>query len=123
MFRTMAIALFALLIAGCTTAEDRSIDPRPQFDAQGNTNFDIHGNYIGCHGIGCSVDEPALFVQSSNYYVRESRIYDSDDNYAGCHGSGCLVDDPSLYEDNPNFDDDGEYVGCHGIGCLVDDPD
>lgn len=42
-------------------ARDRrseEIDTRPQFDREGNPNFDTHGNYIGCHGLGCQVDNP-----------------------------------------------------------------
>ncbi|OWJ75548.1 hypothetical protein CDV49_16710 [Haematobacter genomosp. 1] len=35
-----------------------AIDTRPQFDSDGNPNFDTQGNYIGCHGIGCVVDNP-----------------------------------------------------------------
>lgn len=35
-----------------------TIDSRPQFDRYGNPNFDTRGNYIGCHGIGCMVDNP-----------------------------------------------------------------
>ncbi|MGH6858823.1 MAG: hypothetical protein ACRECY_01120 [Phyllobacterium sp.] len=35
-----------------------SIDSRPQFDKDGNPNFDTRGNYQGCHGVGCSVDNP-----------------------------------------------------------------
>lgn len=34
------------------------IDTRPQYDKDGNPNFDTQGNYIGCHGIGCEVDNP-----------------------------------------------------------------
>jgi hypothetical protein len=34
------------------------IDTRPSFDRDGNPNFDPDGNYIGCHGIGCEVDNP-----------------------------------------------------------------
>lgn len=34
------------------------IDPRPQFDRNGNPNFDTHGNYIGPHGLGALVDSP-----------------------------------------------------------------
>ncbi|MBP1843702.1 hypothetical protein J2046_001958 [Rhizobium petrolearium] len=37
---------------------DQAIDTRPQFDRQGNPNFDVHGNYQGCHGAGCLVDDP-----------------------------------------------------------------
>lgn len=37
---------------------DRWIDPTPQFDRDGNPNFDTHGNYQGCHGVGCMVDNP-----------------------------------------------------------------
>lgn len=38
--------------------EDDQIDTRPQFDRDGNPNFDTKGNYIGCHGVGCMVDNP-----------------------------------------------------------------
>ncbi|SFU22285.1 hypothetical protein [Mesorhizobium sp. YR577] len=34
------------------------IDDRPQYDKDGNPNFDTQGNYQGCHGIGCEVDNP-----------------------------------------------------------------
>lgn len=34
------------------------IDDRPQYDKDGNPNFDTNGNYIGCNGIGCQVDNP-----------------------------------------------------------------
>ena len=37
---------------------DRWIDPTPQFDRDGNPNFDTHGRYQGCHGVGCVVDNP-----------------------------------------------------------------
>ncbi|GHC79030.1 hypothetical protein [Limoniibacter endophyticus] len=37
---------------------DRDIDTRPQFDKDGNPNFDTEGNYQGCHGVGCLVDNP-----------------------------------------------------------------
>jgi len=51
------IAASFLMIAGCAT-DDSSIDTRPQFDRNGNPNFDTHGNYQGCHGVGCQVDTP-----------------------------------------------------------------
>jgi hypothetical protein len=38
--------------------EERQIDTRPQFDKDGNPNFDTQGDYIGCHGAGCQVDDP-----------------------------------------------------------------
>jgi hypothetical protein len=37
---------------------DEDIDTRPSYDRDGNPNFDTHGNYQGCHGIGCEVDNP-----------------------------------------------------------------
>lgn len=37
---------------------DQAIDNRPQFDKEGNPNFDTKGNYQGCHGVGCDVDDP-----------------------------------------------------------------
>ncbi|HLR77448.1 MAG TPA: DUF3011 domain-containing protein [Burkholderiaceae bacterium] len=40
------------------TTSNAPIDTRPQFDKEGNPNFDTHGNYQGCHGIGCQVDNP-----------------------------------------------------------------
>lgn len=60
-FTTFATLIATLLaIAGCTSDDggDRVIDTRPQFDRQGNPNFDTRGNYIGCHGMGCEVDQP-----------------------------------------------------------------
>ena len=41
-----------------STAGSSFIDDRPQYDKDGNPNFDTQGNYIGCHGIGCKVDNP-----------------------------------------------------------------
>lgn len=38
--------------------EESQIDTRPQFDKDGNPNFDTQGDYIGCHGVGCQVDNP-----------------------------------------------------------------
>lgn len=60
------------------------------------SNYRDDGGYNGCHGIGCTVDNP-------------------DDE----------IDDRPQYDKNgePNFDTEGNYIGCHGIGCLVDDPD
>jgi len=37
---------------------DDEIDDTPQFDRQGEPNFDEDGNYQGCHGVGCLVDDP-----------------------------------------------------------------
>jgi len=117
-FAIYAILAAALLtIAGCTTDDydgcrgtgclvDRPderrrsvIDDRPQFDKDGNPNFDTRGRYIGCRGLGCEVDDP-----------------DDDDQ---------TIDDRPQYdsEGNPNFDTQGNYQGCRGIGCEVDTPD
>ncbi len=41
-----------------STASASVIDDRPQYDKDGNPNFDTQGNYIGCRGIGCEVDNP-----------------------------------------------------------------
>lgn len=38
--------------------QNNSIDSTPQFDKDGNPNFDTQGNYQGCHGVGCLVDNP-----------------------------------------------------------------
>jgi hypothetical protein len=43
---------------GCLVDNPDAIDTRPQFDKDGNPNFDTHGNYQGCHGEGCKVDNP-----------------------------------------------------------------
>ena len=108
-----ALATATLAIAGCTTDSydgchgtgclvdnpDQQIDNRPQFDRDGNPNFDARGRYIGCRGIGCQVDNP-----------------DDDDQ--------TIDDRPQFDRDgNPNFDTQGNYQGCHGIGCEVDNPD
>lgn len=42
----------------------QKIDRTPQFDRNGNPNFDIHGNYIGPHGLGELVDAPAEPVEN-----------------------------------------------------------
>jgi hypothetical protein len=39
-------------------SRDNYVDPTPQFDREGNPNFDTQGNYQGCRGIGCEVDAP-----------------------------------------------------------------
>ena len=41
-----------------STAGSNVIDDRPQYDKDGNPNFDTKGNYQGCNGIGCQVDNP-----------------------------------------------------------------
>lgn len=60
------------------------------------SNYHDDGGYNGCHGIGCTVDNP-------------------DEQ----------IDDRPQFDKNgePNFDTTGNYIGCHGVGCLVDDPD
>ena len=95
-YAVIGIALLA--VAGCTT-DDQVIDDRPQYDRNGNPNFDTRGGYIGCNGIGCMVDNP-----------------DNGDQ---------TIDDRPQYdrEGNPNFDTQGNYQGCNGIGCEVDTPD
>lgn len=80
-YATLATALMA--IAGCTTDDgydgcrgsgclvdrphkrDRKIDDRPQFDRNGNPNFDTRGRYIGCRGLGCKVDDPDDGIKAS----------------------------------------------------------
>lgn len=115
MYATLITA--SLAFAGCTTDDgydgcrgtgclvdrphkrDRRIDDRPQYDRNGNPNFDTRGRYIGCRGLGCKVDDPDDGDQS--------------------------IDDRPQYdkEGNPNFDTRGNYQGCRGIGCEVDTPD
>jgi hypothetical protein len=104
-FTAFSVLIATLLaIAGCTSDDGggRVIDTRPQFDRQGNPNFDTRGNYIGCHGVGCAVDQPDD-AQSSNDDVDDRPQFDR--------------------EGNPNFDTQGNYQGCNGIGCEVDQPD
>lgn len=36
----------------------QNIDSTPQFDRNGNPNFDTHGDYVGPHGLGALVDAP-----------------------------------------------------------------
>lgn len=43
---------------GYVQPSDETFDSRPQYDQNGEPNFDTHGNYVGCHGIGCAVDDP-----------------------------------------------------------------
>ncbi|GLS40415.1 hypothetical protein GCM10010869_60120 [Mesorhizobium tianshanense] len=95
LYATLITALLAF--AGCTT--DDGYDDRPQFDRNGNPNFDTRGRYTGCRGLGCKVDDPDDGDQS--------------------------IDDRPQYDrgGNPNFDTQGNYQGCRGIGCEVDTPD
>lgn len=37
---------------------DSYVDTRPSYDKDGNPNFDTQGNYQGCNGPGCLVDNP-----------------------------------------------------------------
>ena len=66
--------------------------------AHSTSNYNGKGQYVGCHGLGCTVDNP--------------------DN-------GDAIDPRPQFdrEGNPNFDTHGNYQGCHGVGCLVDTPD
>ncbi|WP_048648846.1 DUF3011 domain-containing protein [Nitratireductor soli] len=59
------------------------------------SNHRDDGGYNGCHGVGCLVDDPDEYVDSTPQFDREGE---------------------------PNFDEHGNYQGCHGVGCLVDDP-
>lgn len=44
---------------GCLVDDpDQAVDNTPQFDKEGEPNFDTEGNYQGCHGVGCLVDDP-----------------------------------------------------------------
>jgi hypothetical protein len=63
------------------------------------SNWNSTGDYSGCHGIGCKVDDP----DSDNDSIDTTPQFDKDGN--------------------PNFDIHGNYQGCHGMGCLVDNPD
>ena len=47
------------------TSQD--VDPTVQkFDKDGNPNYDYEGNYIGCHGNGCGVDNPDAPAEAGN---------------------------------------------------------
>lgn len=65
-----------------------------------NVNHDSMGRYNGCHGIGCTVDNPD---RDSSRDIDPRPSFDRDGN--------------------PNFDTKGNWQGCHGTGCLVDNPD
>ncbi len=39
-------------------SDSQAVDTQPHFDKEGNPNFDTEGRYIGCHGVGCEVDNP-----------------------------------------------------------------
>jgi hypothetical protein len=61
---------------------DASQDPDPtveKFDKDGNPNFDAEGNYIGCHGNGCNVDNPDAPAQAGNNPAPENGTYTSTD--------------------------------------------
>ncbi|WP_083347333.1 DUF3011 domain-containing protein [Rhizobium sp. LCM 4573] len=64
------------------------------------SNFIDDDGFNGCHGIGCTVDNPD---SGGNDNVDTTPQFDKDGN--------------------PNFDTQGNYQGCHGVGCLVDNPD
>ncbi|MGK6318378.1 DUF3011 domain-containing protein [Sphingomonas sp. DT-204] len=71
----------------------------PPYDRYGNANYDRKGRYVGCHGLGCTVDNPDDHSQD----VDTTPQFDKDGN--------------------PNFDTHGNYIGAHGLGSLVDNPD
>ena len=87
----VAGAVLGALIAGAAAEHHK--------DHQHSTsNARHHDGYSGCHGIGCSVDNP--------------------------RGDDGIDPRPSFdREGNPNFDTKGNWQGCHGVGCMVDDPD
>ncbi|WP_164759266.1 MULTISPECIES: DUF3011 domain-containing protein [unclassified Mesorhizobium] len=60
----------------------REIDSTPQFDRNGEPNFDTEGNYIGPHGLGALVDAPEA----------ESAASSGDDQSLGQQGNGGDVD-------------------------------
>jgi hypothetical protein len=78
-------------------------DPSPPpYDRYGNPNYDRKGRYDGCHGLGCTVDQPEA----------EDHSQDTDTTVQKFDKDG-----------NPNYDTDGNYIGGHGIGTTVDNPD
>ena len=82
------------------------VDDTPQFDRNGNPNFDTHGRYVGAHGLGALVDNP-------DRPQRQARDTSQD------------IDPTPQFDrnGNPNFDTEGNYIGPHGLGSIVDDPD
>ena len=62
-----------------------------------------HGQsgYDGCHGLGCTVDDPGTTAGDDSIDPRPQ--FDKDGN--------------------PNFDTKGNWIGCHGLGCTVDNPE
>jgi hypothetical protein len=77
------------------------IDPTPQFDQQGNPNFDTHGNYQGPHGVG--------------------KLVGPEDNPDTNYGRG----NPDDEGDNGNSDERAAPAdnGGGGDGCDPDDGD
>lgn len=88
-----------------SAGNQQEIDPRPQYDRNGEPNFDTHGNYQGCHGLGCEVDTPAQEpVDTRPQFDKNGEPnFDAHGNYQGCHGDGCDVDTP------PDNDDGGDH--------------
>lgn len=59
------------------------------------SNYRDQGGYNGCHGIGCTVDDPDQAIDDTPQFDRQGEPnFDVHGNYQGCHGDGCLVDDP-----------------------------
>ncbi len=79
----------------------RDQDSPPPYDRYGSPNYDKKGRYRGCHGLGCTVDNPDRPDTSQAIDTRPQ--FDKDGN--------------------PNFDVHGNYIGCRGPGCNVDNPD
>lgn len=89
----VAGVVLAALVAGASEHKDRK-------HTTSNIDHDSQGRYTGCHGVGCTVDNPDRA------------------------GSGAIDTRPAFDRDgNPNFDTHGNWQGCNGMGCLVDNPD
>ncbi|MEZ0472480.1 DUF3011 domain-containing protein [Luteimonas salinilitoris] len=79
-------------------------DDRPQFDREGNPNFDTQGNYQGCHGIGCDVDDPGSDNYGSDDPPEPGQTEFSDDSGGDSDDSGS--DDPPEPDQTEFSDDD-----------------
>jgi hypothetical protein len=85
---------------GIGTQHDQDWSNIPQFDKDGNPNFDTEGNYQGPHGLGFLVDNPD--VSNAGDDMQSVPQFDTDGN--------------------PNFDADGNYQGPDSLGAMVDAP-
>jgi hypothetical protein len=91
----VAGAVLGALIAGAAADKDRR-------HTTSNVDYSRTITYSGCHGVGCTVDNPDR-PRDTSQDIDPRPAFDR--------------------QGNPNFDTEGNWQGCHGVGCLVDPPD